>query len=103
MMESASQKARASALVHDSEWRKYREVHFAARSKQRIGEELSQAFMKKQLDLGRLTRLDKVDPKWVDKKKYVRAYRWLYNGTKYVVIYNTKDDIFVTIYRITAR
>ena len=59
---------------------------------------LTQEFMRKQMDMGRLTRLDKLSDTWVDKDKFVRGYQWKFNNKLYTVIYNTRDRVFVTIY-----
>jgi len=97
-MESWRQKTRAYVAQQDAEWKKYRIEHFTARAKARTGEALTQEFMQKQMDMGRLTRLDKLSDTWVDKDKYVRGYRWKFNNKLYTVIYNTRDKVFVTIY-----
>ena len=97
-MDSWRQKTRAYVAQQDAEWKKYRIEHFAVRAKARTGEPLTQEFMRKQMDMGRLTRLDKLSDTWVDKDKYVRGYRWKFNNKLYTVIYNTRDRVFVTIY-----
>ena len=97
-MDSWRQKTRAYVAQQDAEWKKYRIEHFTARAKARTGEPLTQEFMRKQMDMGRLTRLDKLSDTWVDKDKYVRGYRWKFNNKLYTVIYNTRDKVFVTIY-----
>lgn len=97
-MESWRQKTKAYVAQQDAEWKKYRIEHFTARAKARTGEALTQEFMRKQMDMGRLTRLDKLSSTWVDKNKFVRGYRWKFNNKLYTVIYNTRDRVFVTIY-----
>lgn len=97
-MESWRQKTKAYVAQQDAEWKKYRIEHFTARAKARTGEALTQEFMRKQMDMGRLTRLDKLSSTWVDKDKFVRGYCWKFNNVKYTVIYNTRDRVFVTIY-----
>lgn len=98
MYKTFKEKTRAYVAQQDAEWKKYRIEHFTARAKARTGEALTQEFMRKQMDMGRLTRLDKLSSTWVDKDKFVRGYSWKFNNVKYTVIYNTRDKVFVTIY-----
>ena len=102
---SAGHLARAAASLarsraeEDSRWRTYREEHFAARSLERLGTALTQGEMRREMDLGRMTRMDKLVPGWTDHRKHVRAYRWKdRSGRSWTVAYNTRDRIFITIY-----